>query len=146
MTKLKITNQDIFTKQSKLIDTKIKEMSNLDIDFSKQKEFLKQQFIALRKIASKTDKSFIGAVNAQEKKQLNGLNNLEKRLLKAEKRKLSEIVNRIKQSQNSLFPNQNLQERQVNFSEIYLEFGEELIPTLKKYLKPLDLEFSILTL
>ena len=146
LAKLKITNQDIFTKQSKLIDTKIKEISNLDIDFSKQKEFLKQQFIALRKMASKTDRSFVGAVNAQEKKQLNGLNNLEKRLLKAEKRKLSEMVNRIKKIQNSLFPNQNLQERQINFSEMYLEFGEELIPTLKKHLKPLDLKFSILTL
>lgn len=146
LNKLNITREELFLQQHELIDKKIKEISNLTIDFSSQKEFLENQFTELKIIASKTDKSFIGAVNAQEKKQLNGLTNLEKRLLKAEKRRLSKIVNRIKTSQNELFPKQSLQERHVNFSEMYLEYGEELIPTLINSLKPLDLEFSILTL
>ena len=50
------------------------------------------------------------------------------------------------QLQNQLFPNQSLQERQANFSEFYLEYGETLIPSLVKQLKPLDLEFTILHL
>ncbi len=144
--KLGITKDELFLKQNDLLNKKITELSNLNLDFAKQKDFLQKQFEYLKKIAKQTDKSFIGAVKAQEKKQLNGLTNLEKRLLKAEKRKLKEIANRIILVQDQLFPNQNLQERALNFSELYLEYGDTLIPTLKKHLKPLDLEFTILSL
>jgi hypothetical protein len=56
----------------------------------------------LYEITKLTDKSFVGAVKAQEVKQTKGLDNLEKRLLKAQKRKLS-ILERITDLQNELF-------------------------------------------
>ena len=43
-------------------------------------------------IAKETDVSFIGAVKAQEVKQLKGLDNLESRLLRAQKYKLKDEV------------------------------------------------------
>ena len=73
------------------------------------------------------------------------MDNLEKRLLKAQKRKLSEQINRITELQNELFPGQSLQERNLNFSELYLEFGTQLIPKLVKELKPLKNQFLVLT-
>ncbi|MEJ6793271.1 MAG: bacillithiol biosynthesis BshC, partial [Lacinutrix sp.] len=72
--------------------------------------------------------------------------NLEKRLLTAQKRKLADQVNRVKLIQDQLFPNGNLQERNINFSELYLEFGDQLITSLIANLQPLKGEFSILTL
>jgi len=74
------------------------------------------------------------------------LDNLEKRLLKAQKRKLSDEVLRMTELQNELFPNQGLQERNTNFSEFYLEYGESLIPHLIENLKPLKGEFLVLNL
>ncbi len=144
--KLNISTEELFLKQQELINKKIKEISILKIDFSPQKELLKKQFADLEKIASQTDKSFIGAVKAQTKKQLNGLDNLEKRLLKAEKRKHQDLTERIKILQDELFPNQSLEERQRNFSEYYLEYGDALIPKLLENLDPLKGEFSILEL
>jgi bacillithiol biosynthesis cysteine-adding enzyme BshC len=144
--KLNVSKEELFLKQNDLINKKVKELSNLDLDFSKQKEFLQKQFSDLLVIAEKTDKSFVGAVKAQKTKQLKGLSILEKRLLKAEKRKLNDIVERIALLQDQLFPKQSLQERNTNFSELYLEYGEDLIPFLKENLKPLELEFSVLTL
>ncbi len=144
--KLNITQEEIFLKQNDLISKKIKEISEFKIDFSDQRELLKKQFSELEKIAEQTDKSFIGAVKAQTKKQLNGLDNLEKRLLKAEKSRHLELTVRIKELQNELFPNQSLEERQRNFSEYYVEYGEELIKVLKDNLDPLQNEFSIITL
>ena len=143
LSKLEVTLQELFYKQEVLINNKVKEISEVEIDFSEQKLFLQQQFLALKELAEQTDKSFIGAVNAQEKKQLNGLDNLEKRLLKAQKRKLDDVVTRIKLIQNLLFPNQSLEERTRNFSEIYLELGSDLIPILMEALQPLKLEFSV---
>src|SRR5690606_39233911 len=144
--KLNVEIEDLFLPQHELMTKHTKEISKIDIDFSKQKEFLKQQFKDLYKLAKQTDASFLGAVGAQEKKQLNGLDNLEKRLLKAQKRNLSEELERVKNIQNQLFPNQSLQERHLNFSEFYLEYGEDLMELLKENLEPLDSNFTVLEL
>ena len=86
----------------------------------------------------------MNAVNAQERKQVKGLENLQKRLLIAEKRRQKDLVDRITQLQNQILPNQSLEERQRNFSEYYLEYGISFIEVLKGALKPLQLEFTVL--
>ena len=146
MQKIQISDEEIFLKRQPLVDKKVKEASELQVDFSKQKDFLKKQFEQLKEIAKLTDVSFVGAVNAQERKQIKGLENLEKRLLRAEKRKHSDLVTAITDLRNVLFPNESLEERYRNFSEYYMEYGEELIPTLKENLKPLSGNFSVFIL
>ena len=137
---------DLFSQQNDLVTKKTKVLSEIDLDLSDVKEQLKKQFEALYSIAKQTDDSFLGALKAQETKQIKGIEHLEKRLLKAQKRKLADVLNRITQLQNELFPNQSLQERQTNFSEFYLENGELLIPALIKKLKPLEQRFEVLIL
>ncbi len=107
---------------------------------------LKLQFEKLTAIALQTDKSFLGAVNAQQTKQIKGLENLEKRLLKAEKRVHAEKLEQILWLQNELFPNQGLQERKANFSEFYVSNGSQLIDKLMNNLYPLEANFTIITL
>ena len=97
-------------------------------------------------MASGTDKSFGNAVKAQEVKQLKGLENLEKRLCKAEKKIYAAQLERILELQNELFPNQSLQERRNNFSAFYLENGDLLKDKLINELKPLSPYFTIITL
>lgn len=143
---LSISLEEIFQKQNDLLANKVRENSEIQFNFGDASELLNQQFLALRRVAEKTDASFIGAVDAQFKKQTNGLKNLEKRLLRAEKRKQVDLVERITDLQNALFPNQSLEERQRNFSEFYLEYGPQLISALKESLKPLQLEFTVLTM
>ena len=142
--KLDLSMTDLFLPQNQLINKKIRKISNIDIDFSIQKKHLEEQFIHLYELAKQTDKSFLGAVKAQEIKQKKGLNTLEKRLLKAQKKKLKGQVLRLSEIQNALFPNQSLQERQLNFSELYLEYGNKLIPFLMEALHPLKSEFLVL--
>lgn len=144
--KLELNWADLFQKQSELINVKTQEFSKFTIDFSNQKEFLKKQFLEMYKIAEQIDISFKKAVEAQEKKQLKGLENLEKRLLKAEKKQYSDKLERIVALQNELFPNQGLQERQLNFSEIVIEksftsFKNELLETFE----PLNQKFTIIS-
>ena len=142
---LALTWSDLFQKQTLLINNKTKQLSEFDIDLSDLKQQLQQQFQALNELTYKTDRSFAGAVKAQEVKQTKGLEQLEKRLLKAQKRKLADSLSRITALQNELFPNQSLQERQANFSEFYLENGEQLLPKLVNEIKPLSTNFTIIT-
>lgn len=142
--KLNLSISELFLKKNDLLNKRVKELSEIAIDFTPQMEYLKEQFQSLYKIAALTDKSFTGAVAAQERKQLKGLAHLEKRLLKAQKRKMNGELDRVAAIQNALFPSGSLQERNMNFSELYLEFGKELIPMLKKELEPLRHEFLII--
>tara|TARA_A100000171_G_scaffold52224_1_gene69636 strand:+ start:24297 stop:25892 length:1596 start_codon:yes stop_codon:yes gene_type:complete len=144
--KLEVSIKRLFQKQADLKTDFTHQISKIDIDFTKQREHLQQQFKDLYKLAKETDASFIGAVGAQEKKQLNGLDNLEKRLLKAQKRKLSDQLERLTAIQDQLFPKQSLQERNTNFSEYYLTYGDRLLTKLKSELTPLELTFTVLEL
>jgi bacillithiol synthase len=143
--RLNIGMNELFLKQHELINRKVRQISNIEIDFSTQKEHLVEQFQQMYELAEQTDESFKGAVKAQEVKQLKGLENLESRLLRAQKRKLKDEVERIAKLQNDLFPNRSLQERQTNFSEFYVEYGDTLIEQLLENLDPLDANFKILT-
>lgn len=144
MEKLDIEVPELFQDQNELISQKVKEISDLNIDFTPERKRLEEMFQSMKVIAEKTDESFIGAVLAQEKKQLNGLDKLEKRLLRAQKRKYADRVERIKALQDHLFPKGSLQERQANFSEFYEELGEDLIPLILERLDPLKLEFDLI--
>jgi len=141
---LKIEIKDLFLSQHKLIDKKVKELSTVNFDFESKRKHLMNTFGELEELASQTDKSFIGAVRAQQVKQIKGLNTLEKRLLRAEKKKMHELANRIKILQNELFPNNSLEERQRNFSDYYEVYGDRLITSLLLNLKPLKLDFTII--
>ena len=146
LSKLNIKDQEIFLNQFELLSKKVIENSDIKIDFKEKKEYLKNQFSELTEIAIKTDVSFKNAVKAQEIKQIKGLENLEKRLLKAEKKRHKGLVDRITDLQNDLLPNQSLEERQRNFSAYYLEYGFWFIKCLKESLHPLELQFTIIEL
>jgi len=144
--KLNLEIKDLFLKDYQLDEKLTNHLSKIDIDFTSQKEHLKKQFEELFKIAQQTDESFKGAVASQEHKQIKGLDYLEKRLLKAQKRKFKDFLNRAQVIQKKLFPNSSLQERQENFSSFYVEYGSQLIDVIQQNLDPLDLRFTIIVL
>jgi bacillithiol biosynthesis cysteine-adding enzyme BshC len=144
--KMQLEVWDLFEKDHKLTTQLTHQISGIEIDFSDQKEHLKQQFVALHQLATQTDPSFENAVKAQEHKQIKGLEYLEKRLLKAQKRQLEDHLERVLKLKKELFPNDSLQERQTNFSVFYQEYGKGLIDNIKENLDPLDLRFTIIEL
>ena len=105
---------------------------------------MQKQFDYLEGLVKQTDKSFKGAVAAQEVKQLNGLKHLEKRLLKAQKRVLSDQVSRMVNLHEQLFPNDTLQERSLNFMTLYLDMGSSFFPLLYEALDPMNPNFVLI--
>ena len=108
------------------------------------KKQLIDQFNTLEKIASKTHPSFLGALSAQKKKQLNGIEKLEKRLIKAEKRKFADELKRIYILRESFFPDSNLQERIENFTSFYLELGDDFFDLLLNSFEPINHKFTFI--
>ena len=143
---INIKVEDLFLSQNKLLNLKTKSFADKKFDFLEQISFFFFFFDTLRELSNYTDVSFVGAVNAQEKKQIKGLKNLEKRLLKANKIKHKLQLDRIISVQDNLFPNNSLQERSVNFSEFYCYYGDDFIKILKDNIHPLNNKFSIIEL
>ncbi len=142
--KLQLAVEDLFLSPNDLKNKKVKQLSEFPIDFTPQKQNLQEQFSHLYLIAERTNVTFKNAVKAQEVRQLKGLELLEKRLLKAQKRKYNEELERSTLLQSELFPNGTLQERFSNFSDFYLIKGEELIPLLVENFNPFDFRFTII--
>lgn len=114
---------DFTTSKDATINIVIRRISDIDIDFGPQRRLITEQFTQLKYLALSTDKSFIGAVLAQEKKQLKGLDVLEKRMLKAQRRKLINEVQRIGEIYDQFYPMGVAHERFENFSALYAQMG-----------------------
>ena len=143
VSKLKLELKDLFLKKNTLINKKVRQISNIDLDLSPFKEQLKVQFDRLELLAKETDASFDGAVKAQKAKQFKGIDRLEQRLLKAQKTKLKDQVERLSLLHEQLFPGGKLQERVENFSDLYLQYGDEFVEFLMETFQPLSAEFSV---
>ncbi len=146
LNKLDISIADLFLQTNELINHRVRQISNIDIDLSEFKAHLNQQFGALYDLAKQTDASFLGAVEAQEKKQKKGIDLLEKRLLKAQRIKLVDHINRLTELQQQLFPMGDLQERRVNFADFILQYGDDFIPFLIKHIDPHEKDFMCFSL
>lgn len=146
LTKNKIDIELLFESEKFIKYTLLKKYSNLKLDFTELKGQLKKQFLDLKKLSEKTDKSFIGALIAQEKKQINGLNKLEKRLKKAELKIHSDKIDKIIKIRNKIYFDGKPQERIINFTEFYKLHGPNFVKLLKDNLDPLNKKFSIIEL
>ena len=72
------------------------------------------------------------------------LEELEKKILRAEKKNHEEIRRRIHEVRKALFPLENLQERIDNFIPWYAEFGQGFLDALRRHSLDLEQEFIIL--
>lgn len=144
--KLALSWEDLFLKTEAFLQKKTADLAQNLFDFDQQKRFLEEQFKQLEALSLKTHPSFTGAINAQKTKQLKGLENLEKRFLKAERLHNQDVIDRMLELKIALFPNNSLQERVDNFASFYLDFGKDLIPSLMKELDPLHQHYTIIAL
>ena len=71
--------------------------------------------------AEKVDPTLKGAVQAEKQKQLNALEVLESKIIKAEKRKQEESINQIRALHQAIAPMQSWQERMENFIPFYIK-------------------------
>lgn len=142
--KLNLTWEELFLKTEPFTQKKTHDLSDNAFDFEQQKAFLRKQFDDLVALTEKTHPSFVGAVKAQEQKQIKGLENLEKRYFKAERLKNQDQLDRMIDLKIALFPNNSLQERVDNFSTLYAEFGQQMIDVLLENLHPLDQNYAII--
>lgn len=118
---------------------------------TKHKLNLKDEWMELNAIfskiklrAHKIDPTLGPSTEAVQARLKKAINNLEKKLLKADKKNFEDALIQIDRVKEKLFPGGHLQERHENFAFYYLKYGDSLFDELIKNFKPLEFKFSIL--
>ena len=104
---------------------------------------VRSAYAAIREHLTRADRSLEGAALAEEKRALNGLVRLEKKLMRAAKRKESDVLRQMNEVVRAVLPN-GLQERRDNFMPWYAREGPGFFDRLLDVLDPLDPRFSLL--
>ncbi len=123
--------------------TKVNSQNQLQLKQEWQE--LSQVFDRIKLQNIKIDPTLGPSTEAIQKRLEHAVFNLEKKLVKAEKRNYETRLNQIDQIKVELFPSGSLQERNENFGLFYVKQGPQLIDQLVQYFKPLDFKFTILT-
>jgi len=130
LAQLEISNKQFFLKKEVLLKEWVKQNSSTDLELKAHKVKSGEFYSSLRSLAGELDASLNDHVAAIATKQSNALAKLSEKMIRAERRKSGEAKNKIDFLKDNLFPNNGLQERTLNFSEIYLLHGKEMINIL----------------
>jgi len=143
--KLELSPAELFKDENELMKTIVKKFSEntiaLNGNFEKAEIFYDQ----IRMQAEAVDQTLSQYVNAIKTRSLKDLEELEKKMLRAEKRKFEDHQRQIQKIKEALFPGDGLQERVENFSWFYAKWGRGFIEELYKNSPALEQEFTILT-
>ncbi len=144
LAKLNLTIPDIFAEEETLVKAYVKEQADTELTLAPQKAELEQLYDGIRTIAEQVDPTLKKAVLAELAKQTKVIEQLEGRLVRAEKQKHETAIKQIRSLKQKLFPNNGLQERFDNFLSLYVRNGEAVIPTLLETLDPLDKSMKVI--
>ena len=97
----------------------------------------------MKERASKIDSTLTKFVGAETQRTVSGLEKIEKKMLRAEKRLHSEKLQQIEAVKDTLFPNGGLQERTDNFLNFY-QSDSAFISKVSGQLAPFDFSFNVL--
>ena len=123
ISKLDLKIKDIFKKLDIIIKDKLLDNNDILKELENLESQLKDQFSHLKVEARSTAVTFENLVEAEETRQLRSFDRMKKRLLRAEKIKQSELVERLESLYFRIHPSGVWQERIYNFSVFYADEG-----------------------
>ncbi len=141
---LGIDHKTLFHSPVDLKNEWIKTHVDLELCLEDERRALTALFDHIKLDAYKIDKTLSQSADAAKTKALKLIYSLEKKMLRAEKRKHVTSLNQIDALKNKLFPSGVLQERVLNIAPLYILHGDEFIAALLKSFKPLNQQFTVL--
>ncbi|MEB2776678.1 bacillithiol biosynthesis cysteine-adding enzyme BshC [Algoriphagus sp. D3-2-R+10] len=136
--------EDLFVDVEHWKKTFVKTEASMDIELSKQKEIISTLFDAKGREASHLEKSLKNAFEAGKVRSLKIIEQMAKKLRKAEERRLHTQIERACCIQDLVKPGGSPQERVVNMMQFYMS-NPEFISELLNNFDPLDFRMMVLS-
>jgi len=140
---LQLSINDIFKPEADLFRLYISRNSKDDWQTGEEAIAMEKILSQLKQKATSLDPTLRASSEAVLTKIKYQLQNLEKKMLRAEKKKMQTQLLKISKLKNAIFPNNSLQERVENFSDYFLKYGYKFFDVLKDDMQPLKSQFLI---
>ncbi|MBO9564722.1 MAG: bacillithiol biosynthesis cysteine-adding enzyme BshC [Niastella sp.] len=135
---------DFFQSEQQLLTALVSRHSNGHLKLENELQAAEQLYKQLREKAGQIDETLLPHIEALEVKTLKPIQELEKKMLRAEKKKYENEQQQINAIKAALFPAGGLQERIENFMPYYAQWGKAFIDCVYKRSLALEQEFVIL--
>jgi bacillithiol synthase len=139
-----LSQYTIFKPEEELMEDFVRRNSSRQLNLEKQMTELSSFYSSVKNISGAVDKTLEQHVEKLETQALQKLEELEKKILRAEKKNHEEVRRKIHEIRDALFPLENLQERIDNFIPWYAEYGDEFIDLIYKHSLTIEQEFIVL--
>ena len=143
--KLGFTTEDFFLTEQELLNKLVARESSNPTQLNGSLTKVEQLYESFKKQAEAVDSTLAKHVNALKSQTVHRLQELEKKMLRAEKRKFTDQQHQIHSVKEHLFPGNGLQERRDNISYYYAKWGKDIIQKLYEHSGSLEQEFVILS-
>ncbi|MEY4927683.1 MAG: hypothetical protein RI894_2119, partial [Bacteroidota bacterium] len=145
MEKVGMTPDDIWIDSELMIKTYIARNTENELNLAQEKGELKAFFERILLKVAQTDSSLEKSVLGEQQKMINSLEQLEQKMMRAEKRNHETALLQIKGIYDKLFPNKTLQERYDSFIPYYIQYGEAWFDELKNAMQPPFTNFLVIS-
>ena len=135
---------DLFRDVDELVNDLVKRESDHTLSLEGEIAAANDYYEALKARTRPVDPTLEQHITALQVRALEPIRSLEKKLLKAEKRKFGEQQRQLSALKTALFPHDNLQERIENFMPWYATYGPAFIRELYRHSPVLAQEFVVL--
>jgi bacillithiol biosynthesis cysteine-adding enzyme BshC len=134
--------EDIFLSPQELKNKLVKILLQTPLDLAEEKQIFQLNFQGIVQKLTSVDTSLQGYTQARIKEVEHIIEQLEKRLQKAQEQKHETSIKQVLAIQEKLCPNGGLQERSDNFLNFYLN-DHKFLDKVKNILQPFDFHFFI---
>ena len=136
--KLGLSLDDLLQAEHLIIKNYLTNQAETELNLDPQKATLETLFAEIETIAKTIDPTLGKAVLSEKTKQLKAVQQLENRIVRAEKQKHDIALQQIKGIREKLFPANGLQERTDNFLPFFIKYGWAYFDVLKQHLNPME--------
>ena len=141
--KVGLETAELFQDSDTLIKDFVENHADASLSLGEQKAALAKVYEQVEEKVLAVDGSLKGFIGAESSKAFKSLDNIEKRLKKAEEQKQETAVGQLESLKEKLFPEGGLQERHENLLTYYINNPQFIDELLEKF-DPFDLRFNVL--
>ena len=135
---------DFFQPEQQLLTSLVTKQANGHLKLTSELTATTALYDAIREKAGQIDESLLAHIEALKARTVKPLQELEKKMIRAEKKKYSSEQQQIHQIREALFPTGGLQERVENFMPYFAKWGRQFIDCVYHSSLGLEQEFVII--
>lgn len=141
---LQLKPANLFKSSLDILNELVKRDTSIQVSLEKEMEQLEEFYQQVKVIAGQADITLQQHTEALKVAALKKISSLEKKILRAERKKFDAQQRQLNKLLLHLFPNDNLQERVENIMPLYARWGRNFIQTIYEKSLSLEQQFRIL--